>query len=135
MKSFWKIFRRCGVRLVLFLVTGFWLALALHYGLRSAGPGAWSPFGEAISSWLNVPCRSPDEAADQNVFGCMTANETGDFLAGFFAPLAFLWLAAAVFIQSRELREQRRELALTRNEFALNRQVETEQEPGLVPLR
>ncbi|WP_306027294.1 hypothetical protein [Stappia sp. MMSF_3263] len=61
------------------------------------------------------------------VIGCLEANEAGDYLAGFFAPLAFLWLAAAVFIQSSELREQRRELALTRNEFALNRQVATEQ--------
>jgi hypothetical protein len=123
MKSLWKIVCRYGVHLVLFLVTGFWLALALHYGLRSAGPGAWSPFGEAISSWLNVPCRYSFEESDPHVFGCMTANETGDFLAGFFAPLAFLWLAAAVFIQSQELRAQRHELALTRSELKLSRGV------------
>lgn len=61
------------------------------------------------------------------VIGCLEANEAGDYLAGFFAPLAFLWLAAAVFIQSSELREQRRELALTREEMKLNRDVAAEQ--------
>lgn len=37
-------------------------------------------------------------------------NEFGDFLAGASAPLAFLWLALTVWLQSRELRLQRREL-------------------------
>lgn len=53
----------------------------------------------------------------------LTANEWGDFLAGVFAPVAFFWLAAAVWLQARELRAQREELALTRKEFALNRKV------------
>ncbi|WP_298962036.1 hypothetical protein [uncultured Roseibium sp.] len=48
------------------------------------------------------------------IFRGLTANELGDFLAGFFAPLAFIWLAAAVYIQSQELAEQRKELQLTR---------------------
>jgi hypothetical protein len=52
---------------------------------------------------------------------CMTHNELGDFLAGASAPLAFLWLVVAVFIQSKELAEQRRELELTRKEYKLNR--------------
>nr|WP_272211160.1 hypothetical protein [Marinicella sp. W31]MDC2877045.1 hypothetical protein [Marinicella sp. W31] len=51
------------------------------------------------------------------------AEGWGDFLAGAFAPLAFVWLIAAVFIQSNELREQRAELKLTRREFELNRNV------------
>ncbi|MCB1452929.1 MAG: hypothetical protein KDJ43_04730 [Rhizobiaceae bacterium] len=34
----------------------------------------------------------------------------GDFVAGIFAPLAFIWLAAAVFLQGRELRLQRKQL-------------------------
>lgn len=38
------------------------------------------------------------------------ANEMGDFLAGVFAPLAFLWLIAAVFLQKSELIAQRKEL-------------------------
>lgn len=53
----------------------------------------------------------------------MGLNEWGDFVAGVSAPLAFLWLVVAVFIQSRELSEQRAELRLTRREFELNRDV------------
>jgi hypothetical protein len=52
---------------------------------------------------------------------CLEANEWGDFLAGIFAPVAFMWLVATVWIQSDELRAQRRELRLTRLEFRLNR--------------
>lgn len=47
-------------------------------------------------------------------FACKSINEIGDFLAGSFAPLAFIWLVLAVVIQSIELKEQRNELALTR---------------------
>jgi len=50
-------------------------------------------------------------------------NELGDFVAGASAPLAFLWLVVAVFLQSRELREQRHELSLTRAEFVNSREV------------
>jgi hypothetical protein len=46
---------------------------------------------------------------------CISINELGDFLAGAFAPLAFIWLAGAVFLQSRELTAQRQELEETRN--------------------
>ena len=38
---------------------------------------------------------------------CLKLNEFGDFLAGTFAPLAFLWLVLAVILQSAELKEQR----------------------------
>lgn len=55
------------------------------------------------------------------LFGCRSINELGDFFAGAFAPLAFLWLVVAVFIQSRELKEQREELKLTNKEYALMR--------------
>ncbi|MGO7868105.1 hypothetical protein AB9E15_02505 [Rhizobium leguminosarum] len=41
---------------------------------------------------------------------CISINELGDALAGAFAPVAFLWLAGAVFIQSKELEAQRQEL-------------------------
>lgn len=57
---------------------------------------------------------------------CRTPNELGDYLAGAFAPLAFLWLVVAVYIQSQELGAQRRELAFTRREFELNRSVAEE---------
>jgi hypothetical protein len=42
--------------------------------------------------------------------GCRSVNELGDALAGAFAPVAFLWLMGAVFIQSQELKAQREEL-------------------------
>lgn len=38
----------------------------------------------------------------------------GDYLAGAFSPLAFLWLIAAVFLQKQELEAQRYELRQTR---------------------
>ncbi len=57
------------------------------------------------------------------VLACLTSNEIGDFLAGAFAPLAFIWLAFAVFIQARELKAQREELSLTRAEMKLSREV------------
>lgn len=40
-------------------------------------------------------------------FACRTISELGDALAGAFAPVAFIWLAGAVFIQSQELSETR----------------------------
>lgn len=59
----------------------------------------------------------------EQLFGCLTMNELGDFLAGTFAPLAFIWLAAAVLIQAEELRAQRNELKLTRISVDQNRKV------------
>lgn len=41
-------------------------------------------------------------------------NSVGDFLAGVFSPLAFLWLIATVLIQSNELGLQREELTENR---------------------
>lgn len=43
-------------------------------------------------------------------------NETGDFLAGVFSPLAFIWLVAAVLTQRQELTD-------TRDQFAENQKV------------
>lgn len=65
--------------------------------------------------------------ADAHELPELPLNELGDFLAGVFAPLAFLWFVVAVFIQAQELAAQRRELALTREEFEQNRQVAKEQ--------
>lgn len=59
--------------------------------------------------------------------GCLSMNELGDFLAGASAPFAFIWLVAAVFVQSHELQEQRKDLKITREEFKLNRKVLAEQ--------
>jgi hypothetical protein len=50
-------------------------------------------------------------------------NSLGDLLSGIFAPVAFIWLVAAVNIQSKELSAQRVELALTRSEMEQSRAV------------
>ncbi|CAN0248048.1 unnamed protein product, partial [Chrysoparadoxa australica] len=47
-------------------------------------------------------------------------NEIGDFLGGFFAPLAFLWFVITVLLQRGELQLTRDEMKRTRKE--LNRQ-------------
>ncbi len=47
-------------------------------------------------------------------------NELGDALAGVFAPLAFLWLVIGYWMQSEELRLQRKELE--ENTAALEKQ-------------
>ena len=60
-------------------------------------------------------------------------NELGDFLAGFFTPLAFGWLVYGYLLQSKELRLQREELSLTRNQ--LGKQTELLQEQVKADLR
>lgn len=42
---------------------------------------------------------------------CLDLNQIGDVFAGVFAPLAFFWLVAAVWLQSQELHDQRKEAA------------------------
>ena len=54
---------------------------------------------------------------------CRSLNEFGDFLAGVFAPLALIWVAGAVYIQSQELAAQRTELELARVEARQTREV------------
>ncbi|EKF60561.1 hypothetical protein QWE_05828 [Agrobacterium albertimagni AOL15] len=85
----------------------------------------WACMGSA--GWLLVTglfvYLSPLPSDCAGPIRCMTLNEWGDFVAGVSAPLAFLWLVVAVFIQSKELSEQRAELRLTRREFELNRDV------------
>lgn len=48
----------------------------------------------------------------------MPLNELGDMLGGLFAPLAFLWLFTATWLQRQELELQRNELADTREVLA-----------------
>lgn len=101
-----EIPKSAGMKLALFGVATFlWLAIAIYLGYFAHNP----------------------ETNCTGTFACLTANEWGDFLAGVFAPIAFLWLVATVWIQSDELREQRKELALTRKEFELSRSVMKEQ--------
>ena len=54
-------------------------------------------------------------------------NELGDFLAGFFTPLAFGWLVFGYLLQSNELRLQREELALTRKQLGTQTELLQEQ--------
>lgn len=65
----------------------------LHYGiiLFSVLWGGWG-FYELYNHW---------DAAFNNV---------GDFLAGWFSPMAFLWFVYAVFLQKKELEETRKEM-------------------------
>lgn len=79
---------------VFWLITVIWLVLAIMLG------------------WFAHPSYS---ATCGGTFRCLTANEWGDFLAGVFAPTAFLWVVATVMLQSDELRLQREEMAESRS--------------------
>jgi hypothetical protein len=48
-------------------------------------------------------------------------NEVGDFLAGIFSSLAFLWFVLALLMQSRQIQMQAEELALQRQELQQTR--------------
>lgn len=54
-------------------------------------------------------------------------NELGDFLAGFFTPLAFGWLIYGYLLQSRELSLQRKELEFTREQLGQQTELLREQ--------
>jgi len=58
---------------------------------------------------------------------CRSINELGDALAGAFAPVAFIWLAGTVFIQSQELQAQRQELDETQEVMREQLEVSREQ--------
>lgn len=50
----------------------------------------------------------------------MKLNEIGDFLAGFFSPIAFLWLIIGYFQQGEELKLNTKALELQVNELRLS---------------
>jgi len=52
-----------------------------------------------------------------------TANEWGDYFAGFVAPLALVWFIGTLLLQRKELALQRDELVLQREEMKLTREV------------
>ncbi len=79
---------------VFWLITVIWLVVAILLG------------------WFAHPSYS---STCEGTFRCLTANEWGDFLAGVFAPTAFLWVVATVMLQSDELRLQRKEMAESRS--------------------
>ena len=61
------------------------------------------------------------------LFKAGNLNELGDFLAGFFTPLAFGWLVYGYLLQSKELRLQREELTLTRDQLGKQTELLEEQ--------
>lgn len=54
-------------------------------------------------------------------------NSVGDFTAGMFAPIAVIWLVAAVLTQRQELEEAREQSRLAQVQFADNQRVVDEQ--------
>lgn len=56
----------------------------------------------------------------------MSLNELGDFMAGFFSPVAFLWLVVGYFQQGEELKLNTKALELQANE--LKQSVEQQKE-------
>ena len=75
-------------------------------------------FGTIVWGFIvAVTLRDEWNAAQQ-----MALNEWGDFLAGLFTPIAFLWLVLGYFLQSKELRLNTKALELQQQELA--RQVE-----------
>lgn len=59
-------------------------------------------------------CATPELWFPLSHTKCLTPNEFGDLLAGMFAPVAFIWVAAAVMLQRGELAAQRQELSDSR---------------------
>lgn len=82
-----------------FRLTVFWLAAALSllcmivfaYELYSPGAG--------IKTWRG-----------------MSLDERGEFISGFFSPLALIWALVAVILQQRALSLQKKEMELQRGE-------------------
>ncbi len=67
----------------------------------------------AVVVGYSSPCDDAYNPVERYI-SCRPINEVGDFLAGAFAPLAFVWLMVAVFIQGKELSLTREEMKLTR---------------------
>lgn len=73
--------------------------------------GVWIACLAVYAKWL----------ASESILN-LKPSEVGDFVAGAAAPMAFLWLVVAVFLQKEELRLQRKELRQSRE--ALHRQAD-----------
>jgi hypothetical protein len=67
-----------------------------------------------VFGWLLVSTPMPSDCPSGLWFfdrlACLGPNELGDTFAGAFAPVAFVWLVAAVMLQRNELAAQRQEL-------------------------
>jgi hypothetical protein len=97
---------------------------------RTKNPIAWGAIltialAALVATLAILP--GPEGVKRYSEFSNLTSNEIGDTLAGIFAPLAFIWIVVTVFLQSLELAEQRKELALTRTELQLAREAQEAQ--------
>ena len=70
-------------------------------------------FGWLLSS-APMPSECPSGLWPLDRLACLAPNELGDTFAGAFAPVAFVWLVAAVMLQRNELAAQRQELRESR---------------------
>lgn len=84
-----------------------WLAILIVYAVSPTVEASGST-AEPISRW--------------RAFWQSPPNNFGDALAGIFAPLAFLWLVVATFLQKEELISQRHELEQSRKALQLQAQ-------------
>ncbi len=84
---------------------------------RKATVASWVYMGiiTIVVVWQVFHYGTPDDWLEKTKL-----NNLGDFLAGVFAPIAFIWVAVAVFIQSRELSLQRDEMGLMLDEYKRN---------------
>lgn len=105
--------------------TSRWLIVALAFTVAYA-VFFWLAT-EVTSDALDVSRKCNKTGLFSGMFGCLTLNELGDLFAGAFAPVAFIWLAAAVLIQSQELKAQREVLDETRAEAEATREVLSKQ--------
>jgi hypothetical protein len=85
------------------LVTAGFIGLIVWFGLAETCNVDIFPKGDCPPKWRHLQMAPP--------------NEVGDTLAGLAGVLAFIWLIATVLLQSVELGEQRRVLALQRQEM------------------
>jgi hypothetical protein len=85
------------------LATMGFIALIVWFGLAPTCNGDLFPKGDCPPKWRHLYAAPP--------------NEVGDTLAGLAGVLAFIWLIATVLLQSVELGEQRRVLALQKEEM------------------
>lgn len=70
----------------------------------------------AMAAWLVLASKPAGEARWDEFTG-LALNSIGDFLAGIFSPLAFLWLVLGFFQQGEELRQNTEALKLQAEEL------------------
>ena len=86
---------------------------------EKATVSSWALFISCVWSGVGAGLVAHSYATDNN----FTLNLLGDFLAGWFSPLAFSWFIYAVFMQRDELVEARKVAILQNKELAETRKV------------